>query len=121
VDITCDATILRLGTEKIAVTAACSGIAQLEAMFFIAWIITVVVHKRLICRISHWLLLLPIVILLNSLRLTITLLLYLVIGKAAFSEVLHITLGYVMVILVVIIFWACRSLILFPKKCEVKK
>lgn len=121
VDVSCDATILELGSEKIAVTAACSGIAQLEAMFLIGWIITMFVQKRLICQILHWLLLFPIVILLNSLRLTITLLLYLGIGKAAFSETTHITLGYLMVIAVVLIFWACRSLVRFPAKGEVGK
>ena len=121
VDVSCSATILKMGTEKIAVTTACSGIAQLEAMFLIGWLITMFVQKRLICQILHWLLLLPIVILLNSLRLTITLLLYLGIGKAAFSETIHITLGYLMVIAVVIIFWACRSLVRFPAKEEVKK
>jgi exosortase/archaeosortase family protein len=118
VDISCSGTILQLGAEKIAVTTACSGIAQLEAMFFIGWIIAVIVQKRLICQILHWLLLFPIVILLNSLRLTITLLLYLGIGEAAFSETLHITLGYVMVIAVVTVFWACRSLIRGPEKNE---
>jgi len=121
VDVSCNATILKLGTEKIAVTTACSGIAQLEAMFLIGWLITMFVQKRLICQILHCLLLLPIVILLNSLRLTITLLLYLGIGKAAFSETLHVTLGYVMVIAIVVIFWACRSLVRFPEKNEVKK
>lgn len=120
VDVSCNATILKLGAEKIAVTTACSGIAQLEAMFLIGWLITMFVQKRLICQILHWLLLLPIVILLNSLRLTITLLLYLGIGKAAFSETLHVTLGYVMVIAVVAVFWACRSLVRFPEE-EVKK
>ena len=121
VDISCDATVLRLGTEKIAVTAACSGIAQLEAMLLIGWLITIVVHKRLICQISHWLLLLPIVILLNSLRLTITLLLYLRFGEVVFNDTVHIILGYAMVILVTIVFWACRSLIPFSEKEEVSK
>lgn len=116
VDISCNGTILQLGSEKIAVTTACSGIAQLEAMFFIGWIIVVVVQKRLVCQILHWLLLFPIVILLNSLRLTTTLLLYLGIGEAAFGETLHVTLGYVMVIAVVTVFWACRSLIRAPEK-----
>ena len=121
VDVSCSGTILQLGAEKIAVTSACSGIAQLEAMFLIGWIIAMLVQKRLICQILHWLLLLPIVILLNSLRLTITLLLYLGIGEAAFGETLHTTLGYVMVIAVVAVFWACRSLIRFPEKTEVKE
>ncbi len=121
VDVSCDGTILQLGAEKIAVTSACSGIAQLEAMFLIGWIIVMLVQKRLICQILHWLLLLPIVILLNSLRLTITLLLYLGIGEAAFGETIHTTLGYVMVIAVVTVFWACRSLIRVQEKAEVKK
>ena len=118
VEISCDATMLHLGTEKIAVTAACSGINQLEAMFFIGWIITMLVHQRLVCRVAHWLLLLPIVILLNSLRLTITLLLYLGFGKAAFDDDVHIVLGYVMVFAVAFVFWACRSLIPFSENQE---
>lgn len=121
VEISCEATMLHLGTEKIAVTAACSGINQLEAMFFIGWVITMLVHKRLVCRIAHWLLLLPIVILLNSLRLTVTLLLYLGFGKAAFNDGVHIVLGYVMVFAVALVFWACRSLIPFSEKQELNK
>ncbi|MDD5598482.1 MAG: exosortase/archaeosortase family protein [Victivallaceae bacterium] len=121
VEISCDAAMLRLGTEKIAVTAACSGINQLEAMFLIGWIITMLVHQRLVCRVAHWLLLLPIVILLNSLRLTITLLLYLGFGKVAFNDDVHIILGYVMVFAVAFVFWACRSLIPFSEKPELSK
>lgn len=121
VDISCEATMLQLGSKKIAVTAACSGINQLEAMFFIGWVITMLVHKRLLCRIAHWLLLLPIVILLNSLRLTITLLLYLGFGKVAFNESVHVTLGYVMVFAVALVFWACRSLIPFSEKKELSE
>ena len=117
-DASCDGTVLRIGAEKIAVTAACSGIAQLESMFFIGWLITMLVHKRLICRISHWLLLLPIVILLNSLRLTITMLLYSWFGEAAFSDMVHTTLGYAMVVAVAVVFWACRSLIPFSERNE---
>jgi exosortase/archaeosortase family protein len=121
VEVSCEATMLFMGTEKIAVTAACSGINQLEAMFFIGWVITMLVHKRLICRISHWLLLLPIVILLNSLRLTITLLLYLGFGKIAFNDDVHIILGYVMVLAVTLTFWACRSLIPFSEEKELNE
>lgn len=121
VDVSCSGTILQLGDEKIAVTTACSGIAQLEAMFLIGWIIAVLVQKRLVSQILHWLLLFPIVILLNSLRLTITLLLYLWIGEAAFSETLHVTFGYVMVIAVVAVFWGCRSLIKVSEKPEGEK
>jgi len=120
-DISCEATVLRMGAEKIAVTTACSGIVQLESMFLIGWIITMLVHKRLICQISHWLLLLPIVILVNSLRLTITLLLYSAFGEVAFSDTVHTSLGYAMVIAVTAIFWACRSLIPFSEKKEISE
>ncbi|MDD5699346.1 MAG: archaeosortase/exosortase family protein [Victivallaceae bacterium] len=121
VNVSCDATVLTLGPEKIAVTAACSGIAQLEAMFLIGWIITMLVHQRLICRISHWLLLLPIVILVNSLRLAATLLLYSAFGPVAFGNTVHSVLGYAMVIAVAALFWACRSLIPFSETGQTKR
>ena len=124
VEVSCNATVLMLGTEKIAVTTACSGISQLEAMFLIGWVIAIIAHKRLICQISHWLLLVPIVILINSIRLTVTLLLYMVFGNVIFGDTVHTLLGYLMVIGVTWVFWLCRSLIPFAdvsEKEEVKK
>jgi exosortase/archaeosortase family protein len=114
--ISCDATVLTLGREEIAVTAACSGINQLEAMFFIGWLITMLVHKRLICRVSHWLLLLPLVILFNALRLIITLIIYSNWGEVALSDTVHSVLGYLMVIAVAVTFYLCSSLIPFAEK-----
>ena len=114
--VSCDATVLTMGHEEIAVTAACSGINQLEAMFFIGWIITMFVHKRLICRVSHWLLLLPLVILFNALRLIITLVIYSNWGEVALSDTVHSVLGYLMVIAVAVTFYLCSSLIPFTEK-----
>ncbi|MDD5729118.1 MAG: exosortase/archaeosortase family protein [Victivallales bacterium] len=112
----CEATVLKFGNEEIAVTAACSGINQLEAMFLIGWIIVMLTHKRLACRVSHWLLLLPLVIVFNSLRLTITLLLYSTWGQAALSNNVHNILGYLMVFAVALVFYLCRRLIPFSEK-----
>jgi exosortase/archaeosortase family protein len=122
--ISCDATILKIGSEEIAVTAACSGINQLEAMFLIGWILVMLSHKKLVCRVSHWLLLLPLVILFNSLRLIITMILYSSMGEYALTDTVHNALGYTMVIAVSVVFYSCKSLVPFseapPKNKEDK-
>jgi exosortase/archaeosortase family protein len=74
------------------------------------------VHKRLICRVSHWLLLLPLVILFNALRLIITLIIYSNWGEVALSDTVHSVLGYLMVIAVAVTFYLCSSLIPFAEK-----
>lgn len=93
-----DQAIIYVGEERIAVTAACSGIELLEAMLLIGWLIVHFEHRRLVPRLVHFLALLPIIVLTNSLRLVLVILLSLWIGDRAFDDPLHSIFGYGVVI-----------------------
>lgn len=93
-----DRSILLLGDNRIAVTAACSGIELLSALLLLGWLIVYFEHKRFLIRLAHYLTLLPIIILCNSLRLVLVASLSLVIGDRAFNNTLHSLLGYGVVI-----------------------
>ena len=79
-------------------TSACSGIELLEAMLLLGWIVVRLEHKRYLTRLVHYLTLLPIIILCNTLRLVFVIGLSCFIGDRAFDNTLHVWLGYAVVI-----------------------
>jgi exosortase len=101
------AAVIYLGPTKISVTTACSGIDQLESMLLIGWLIVVIQHKKFIPRVLHYMMLVPVIILANTLRLTVTLVLFLKIGAPAFSNAVHWILGALMVMLCAFLMWGC--------------
>lgn len=88
-----DNAIIFLGTNRIAVTAACSGIELLTVLLLLGWLIVYFEHKRFHIRLLHYLTLLPLIILCNSLRLVFIISLSLVIGEKAFGDTLHMFTG----------------------------
>jgi len=113
-----EAAVIIMGGQKISITTACSGIFQLEAMLLLGWLIVVSDHRNIWRRAAHFIMIFPIVIFMNTLRLTAVILLYMNIGDAAFSYKLHTVMGFVMVILAALLMWSCRLLF---KEDEVKK
>lgn len=95
--------IIFLGKDSIAVTAACSGIELLEAMLLIGWIIVYRNKTTLLFQMAHFLTLLPTIVICNSLRLVIVILLYLRIGTQAFEDPLHSIMGFATVIATVLL------------------
>ncbi len=98
VDCGFDHAIIQVGASRVAVTPACSGIELLEAMLLLGWIIVRMEQKRFSLRLIHYLTLLPIIILCNTLRLVFVIGLSLWIGDRAFDNTLHVILGYVVVV-----------------------
>ncbi len=105
-----EAAVIVLGGEKISITTACSGIFQLEAMLLLGWLIVVSVHRTAWRRAAHFIMIFPIVIFMNTLRLSVVILLYMNIGDAAFNYKLHTVLGFIMVIIAALLMWFCRLL-----------
>ncbi|MFA6102529.1 MAG: exosortase/archaeosortase family protein [Victivallaceae bacterium] len=105
-----EAAVIVLGGEKISITTACSGIFQLEAMLLLGWLIVVSAHRAIWRRAAHFIMIFPIVIFMNTLRLSAVILLYMNIGNAAFSYKLHTVMGFVMVIIAALLMWFCRLL-----------
>jgi len=116
--ISSEATVIVLSGEKISITTACSGIFQLEAMLLIGWLIVISAHRKPALRAAHFIMLFPIVIFTNTLRLSAVILLYMKFGDAAFSNALHTVMGLSMVIIAAWLMWFCRLLF---KEDDVKK
>lgn len=96
-----DQAIIYVGENRIAVTSACSGIELLEAMLLLGWLIAHFEQKTLRGRFLHFLTLLPAIVLSNTLRLVVVILLSLSIGGRAFENPLHSIFGYCVVLLTV--------------------
>lgn len=98
-----DQAIIYIGEERIAVTAACSGIELLEAMLLLGWLIVHFEQKTLRGRLPHFLTLLPAIVLANTFRLVVVILLSFVIGERAYEDPLHTIFGYGVVLLTVLL------------------
>ncbi len=90
--------------RRIAITAACSGIEQLEAMLLMGWLIAMRMQKNLWMGLSHFVIVLPVILFVNILRLMVTLLGVQWIGSVMLGDQVHITLGYIMVGVMILLF-----------------
>lgn len=99
-------TSLELPDLNIAVTDACSGINQLDAFILIAFIAVQMLHKKLLWKALHFAFFIPSVIIGNTLRIALTVLLYRLWGESVLQNTWHVALGYVQIILALVIFLA---------------
>ena len=106
IDVVYSGTSLALPHLDIAITDACSGINQLDAFILIAFIAVQMLHKNLLWKILHFAFIIPAVILGNTLRIVITVVLFRRFGEVVLENSWHITLGYVQIIFAFIIFLA---------------
>lgn len=97
-------TSLNLPGVNIAITDACSGIKQLDAFILIAFIAVEMLHKKAGWKILHFAFIIPSIIVGNTLRIVITVLLYRQWGEVILENTWHTALGYVQIILAVLIF-----------------
>ncbi len=103
-------TITMPGEAQIVITDACSGIQQLEALLLIGYIIIHLQPKPFLPSLFHFLFLLPIIILSNSVRIIVTILLYKSIGPVVLDNTWHATLGYCLVLACSILIWYAGAL-----------
>jgi exosortase len=99
-------TSLTLPDLDIAITDACSGINQLDAFILIAFIAIQLMHKKTGWKILHFAFIIPAVIIGNSLRIVLTILLYKLWGETVLQNTWHVALGYVQIIFALAIFLA---------------
>lgn len=106
-----DGTTIRIEGLDIAITDACSGIQQFEAMILVAFWLVMVWKRPLVWRCVHYLFLIPSIIVANAVRIVLTIVLY----KAGFTAILNNTwhegLGYAQVVLAVALFFLVGSLL----------
>ncbi|MDD3885849.1 MAG: exosortase/archaeosortase family protein [Victivallaceae bacterium] len=110
--------VISVGGGQVAVTAACSGVELLEAMLFIGFFFVNVKGRSLWLRVAHYLTLLPIIIICNTLRLTVVIWLYTRIGDRAFEDPLHSIFGLAVTAGAVLLLAAERPLFAFVAERE---
>ena len=109
-NISSESTVISVGTGKVAITSACSGIVLLEMMVWIGWIIVLLLYKSYWKRILHFTLTIPVVLLTNTLRLCTLVFLFSIYGEVVIISPIHIWAGYVMVVIATVIFYHCKFL-----------
>ena len=106
-----DMTTIRIEGLDIAITDACSGIQQFEAMIMVAFWLVMVWRRPFVWRCVHYAFLIPSIILANAVRIILTIVLY----KAGFESVLNNTwhegFGYGQVVLTVALFFLVGCLL----------
>ena len=95
--------------REIAITSACSGIEQLEAMLFAGWACAAFMHSKTWERLAHFAMILPLIMLVNSLRLAATLAGYETFGEIFLSDGMHVGLGFASVVLITGLFIAAGT------------
>lgn len=98
-DISSYQTMIYLKGSQIAITSACSGIEQLEAMLLLGYIWVLSAHKNFKNRIFNYIMIVPVILFCNTLRLIITLVLINFHGISVISDTVHSWLGIGMVAL----------------------
>ncbi|MBR2426012.1 MAG: exosortase/archaeosortase family protein [Lentisphaeria bacterium] len=104
VEVVYSGTSLHFPGLDIAITDACSGINQLDAFILIAFIAVEILHTRMTWKLLHFAFIVPALIVGNSLRIVVTILLYQVLGETVLQNTWHIALGYMQIILAFLIF-----------------
>jgi len=99
-----DQTMIQIQGYNIAITDACSGIQQLEAMLLVAYLVIRRDKCSVIWKILHYLCIFPAVIIANAIRIIVTILLLYAFGEVVLADTPHITLGFFQVILVLALF-----------------
>ena len=99
-------TSLFLAGLDISITDACSGINQLDAFVLIAFAAVQIMHEKTLWKILHFAFMIPSIIISNSLRIVLTVLLYKAVGESVLQNTWHTVLGYVQIVLALVIFLA---------------
>ena len=99
-----DQTMIYIEDYNIAITDACSGIQQLEAMLLVAYLVIRREKCTIAWKILHYLFIFPAVIIANAIRIIVTIILFYAFGEAVFNDTPHIALGFFQVILVLALF-----------------
>ena len=97
-------TSLVLPGVSIAITDACSGIKQLDAFILIAAVAVQMMHRKSGWKILHFAFIIPSIIIGNSLRIVLTVLLFRILGETVFENTWHTVLGYTQIVFALVLF-----------------
>ena len=114
-------TSLELPGLDIAITDACSGINQLDAFILIAFIAVEMLHKKRLWKVLHFSFIIPSIMLGNSLRIVLTVLLYKWHGEVVLQNNWHTVLGYTQIIFALLIYLAAGKIFAFSDNMTEEK
>ena len=106
-----DNTTIRIEGLDIAITDACSGIQQFEAMILVAFWLVMIWKRPFVWRCVHYAFLIPSIILANAVRIVLTVVLYKTVGQVVLNNTWHEGLGYAQVVLTVALFFLVGCLL----------
>lgn len=104
-------TTIYLNGANIAITAACSGIQQFEAMLLLGYFIARNQQKFLKSAVFQYCFILPAIIAANSIRIIVTILLYNYMGEEVLSGTWHQMLGFGQIAVTLIVLWGAGIII----------
>jgi exosortase/archaeosortase family protein len=97
-------TSLDLSGVNIAITDACSGINQLDAFILIAFAAVQIMHRNTGWKFLHFAFIIPAIIIGNSLRIMLTVWLFIWLGECVLQNTWHTALGYVQIVFALLLF-----------------
>lgn len=106
-----DNTTIRIEGLDIAITDACSGIQQFEAMILVAFWLVMIWKRPFVWRCVHYAFLIPSIIIANAIRIVLTIVLYKTIGEVVLNNIWHEGLGYAQIVLTVALFFLVGCLL----------
>ena len=109
-------TSLHLPTVNIAITDACSGINQFDAFILIAFIAVQLLHKKTLWKFLHFAFIIPAIIVGNSLRIILTVILFHIWGGCILQGTWHMVLGYVQIVFAILIFLVFGKIFSVPDR-----
>jgi len=110
VNISSEATIITVGNKRVAITAACSGLVLMETLTWIGWLIVMFTHNSCLNKVFHFIMIVPLVFLANTLRLAVLVILFSHYGEIIIVSPIHIWMGYIMIVFASILFYLCKFL-----------
>lgn len=100
-----EATTIHVGPADIAITDACSGIEELLAMVLVGWLLARFRQRSFGWSLFAWAFSVPSVVIANTLRLMLLVVLYAWLGDTVLTGVWHTGLGYAQAIGALLLMW----------------
>lgn len=113
VAVSAERTLITLDADGVAlaVTDACGGIEQLAGLVIVGGVFAFMMQRRAVFRVTHWAAILPCLVIVNAIRLIVTIVLVRALGEVVLGNTWHIAIGWAQTVLVVLMLWAVGKLI----------
>lgn len=104
------------GDLRVSVTSACSGLTLLQNLIWVAWWTVLLRHCGLWTRLAHGMLVIPAVVVANTLRVIVLVVMANLFGEQTLNGPAHVVIGWLAVVLAALLFLGMEQL--FPATSE---